>query len=188
MSGVPAPPRWAVWAAFAAPLCAVPSALWRTAMGLGLPVGYDADALHGQGYPGWGTIHVVALSGLVFFLAFLTVGLVRSWGEVTPRWLPIVGGKPLSPRVVVGVAASGAVAVTMLGVSQLVMWFTIDASGGDLTGAARTVMGWCYAPLLLWGPLLGAVTFSYHRRHRLYRALASRPTADRSPPRDQTFG
>lgn len=165
---VPARPQWAVLAAFAAPLCTVPSAMWRIAMGMGLPVGYDPEALRSQGYPGQGTIHVVLLSAVIFILAYLTVGLVRRWGEVVPRWLPVIGGTPLPPRVVVGVAASGAVAVTLLTLSQLVVWFMIEPSGlgeAELSGTARTVMGLCYAPLLAWGPLLGVVTLSYHRRH-----------------------
>lgn len=33
-----------------------------------------------------------------------------------------------------------------------------------LDGAERIVVLACYAPLLLWGPLLGAVTVSYARR------------------------
>src|SRR5690625_3202425 len=136
-------------------------------MGLGLPVGYDSQAMHNQGYPGWGTIQLAGLSALVLGLTFLTVGLVRSWGDVAPRWLPLVGGRQLSPRLVAGVAAGGAVAVTLVGLSQLVMWFMMDTSGltdGELSGTARNVMGLCYTPLLMWGPLLGAVTFSYHRR------------------------
>ncbi len=34
-----------------------------------------------------------------------------------------------------------------------------------LDGADRVLMMACYLPLLLWGPLLGAVTVSYARRH-----------------------
>jgi hypothetical protein len=33
-------------------------------------------------------------------------------------------------------------------------------------GAAYWVMTACYAPLLLWGPLLAVVTAAYYRRRR----------------------
>lgn len=29
---ITAPPRWAVWAAYAVPLCVLPSALWRLSL------------------------------------------------------------------------------------------------------------------------------------------------------------
>ena len=51
-------------------------------------------------------------------------------------------------------------------------------NGGPLTSSAPLSFGdWkglvavvAYAPLLLWGPLLGAVTISYWRRRRRDRA------------------
>jgi hypothetical protein len=42
----------------------------------------------------------------------------------------------------------------------------------SLPGIEFASTGWqvllvaCYLPMLLWPPLLGAVTFSYHRRHQ----------------------
>ncbi|MGW0521506.1 hypothetical protein [Crossiella sp. NPDC003009] len=54
----------------------------------------------------------------------------------------------------------------MITVSGAVAW-SIDPSMGNPDmprGAAATVMGLCYAPLLRWGPLLAAVTVHHHRR------------------------
>jgi hypothetical protein len=166
---VPDPPRWAHWAAHIVPLCALPSGLWRIAMGVGIPVGYSAERMSAEGYPGWGTVYVIVLAVLVEILALLTLGLVRPWGEVAPRWIPVLGGRRMRPRIVVAVAGTGAVLLTLIMLSQLIVWQMIDEStlgAGDLTGTARMIMGLCYAPLLAWGPLLGAVTYTYYLRHR----------------------
>ncbi|MEQ3553910.1 hypothetical protein WIS52_25835 [Pseudonocardia nematodicida] len=164
------PARWARRAAYLVSLCTPPSGLWRIAMGLGIPVGYSAERMSAEGYPGWGTVYTIGLAVLVQLLAFLTVGLVRPWGEVAPRWIPFMGGRRMRPRVVVAVAGTGAVLLILITLSQFVVWQMIDESTlgpGDLTGTARTVLGLCYLPLLAWGPLLAAVTYDYHRRHRL---------------------
>ena len=62
-------------------------------------------------------------------------------------------------------AGAGALALTVLWISTMSNVGTIWALYG-LEGAERVLMMACYAPLLLWGPLLAAVTASYHRRHR----------------------
>jgi hypothetical protein len=72
-------------------------------------------------------------------------------------------------NLVVAVAGTGAVLLTLIMLSQLIVWQMVDEStlgAGDLTGTARTIMGLCYAPLLAWGPLLAAVTYTYYLRHR----------------------
>lgn len=81
----PAAP-WAVRVAKVAALTAVPSGLWRIALGVGVPVGFSG-AMERQmtaHMPGWGTLYVLTLSALAESLAFLTLGLVRPWGRVTP--------------------------------------------------------------------------------------------------------
>jgi len=61
----------------------------------------------------------------------------------------------------------------------MLLWAVVFSNIGEiwalygLDGAERVVMMACYLPLLLWGPLLAAVTVSYHRRHR----PARRPVA-----------
>lgn len=166
---VPRAPHWARWMAYLVPVCVLPSGLWRIAMGMGIPVGYSSERMSAEGYPGWGTVYVVLLAVLVQGLALLTIGLVQRWGEVPPRWVPLLGGRRMRPKIVTGVAGTGAVLLTLLTLSQLILWQSIDEStlgSEDLTGQSRLVMGLCYLPLLAWGPLLGAVTWDYHRRNR----------------------
>ncbi|MEU3350900.1 hypothetical protein [Streptomyces sp. NPDC037389] len=162
----PAPaPRWAVLAAHAAALTTVPSGLWRIALGLGLPVGYSHDVLRDSFHiPGWGIVYVIGLSVVSEALALLTLGLVRPWGEVVPRWIPVLGGRRVRPLAAVIPAALGAVALTVIW-SGFPLWWTVEHRPA-FSGPWRDIVGVLYQPLVLWGPLLAAVTFSYYRRHR----------------------
>ncbi|MFC5905856.1 hypothetical protein [Streptacidiphilus monticola] len=159
------PPRWAVWSAYAAALTTVPSGVWRIALALGLPVGYPDEVLrHDFGIPGRGVVSLVGLSLVTEALALLTFGLVRPWGEVLPRWIPLIGGRRVHPLAAVVPAGLGAVALTYLW-SGFVFWWS-DEHHPAISGPWRDIVGACYQPLVLWGPLLAAVTVSYYRRRR----------------------
>ncbi|MBV6700093.1 hypothetical protein [Kitasatospora aureofaciens] len=162
----PAPaPRWAIRAAHAAALTAVPSGLWRIAMALGLPVGYSDEVLRESFHiPGWGAAYVVGLSVATEAFALLTLGLVQPWGEVVPRWIPVIGGRRVHPLAAVVPAAVGALALVLLW-TDLLFWWSVDEKPAML-GPWHTIVGILYQPLVLWGPLLAAVTVSYYRRHR----------------------
>ncbi|MGW0521507.1 hypothetical protein [Crossiella sp. NPDC003009] len=90
-------PSWARWAAHAVALTAVPSGLWRVAMAADVPVGFSEAGMRAGDIPGWGSVWPILLSPLVEGLALLTLGLVRPWGEVLPRWIPMLGGRPVPP-------------------------------------------------------------------------------------------
>lgn len=167
-------PRWATWCAHAALLTTLPSGLWRIAIGLQIPVGFTEKGLTEFGIPGWVTAYVFGLSVFAEALAFLTFGLVRLWGEVWPRWIPFLGGKGIHPVTAIVPAASGAIAVTGLTIWGALNW---ENSGSTMApdtfepdGVYAEVMAWCYAPLLLWGPLLALVTAQY-----AWRRLGQRP-------------
>ncbi|KJY41180.1 hypothetical protein VR41_13720 [Streptomyces sp. NRRL B-1568] len=166
VSNAPAPaPRWAVRAAHAAALTTVPSGLWRIALALGLPVGYSDQVLrHDFHIPGWGMAYVVGLSVVSEAFALLTLGLVRPWGEVVPSWIPIIGGRRVRPLAAVIPAALGSLALIYLW-SGFLLWWNVDQHPA-MIGPWRNIVGILYQPLVLWGPLLAAVTVSYYRRHR----------------------
>ncbi len=160
------PPRWARRLATLTVLTTVPSALWRMAMAVGVPVGADGSYVDDHyGALGWGTAYVFGLSLLLVGLALLTLGLVRPWGERVPRWVPFIGEKRIPPLAAVIPAGVGAVAVTLMWVGVFSDLGPIFALYG-LDGAERVVLLLCYSPLLLWGPFLGAVTVSYAKRTR----------------------
>ncbi|MEV7561642.1 hypothetical protein [Streptomyces sp. NPDC089795] len=166
-------PRWARICAYAIPFTVLPSGLWR----LGLLFVDHSSADSGQ-LPDWLPleVYVVILSVVSELLAFTAVGLVASWGEVFPRRLPVLGGRRIPVTVAVVPAALGAVALTGLWtVLALVAEVTGTTIQGDPVPAdfPSEVGGWsalwfyvCYAPLILWGPLLGVVTVAYWRRRR----------------------
>ncbi|NGO75138.1 hypothetical protein G6045_05495 [Streptomyces sp. YC504] len=171
---VPGVPRWARIAAYAIPFTVLPSGVWRI-MTVVFHIGDEAT--HGVGQlPSWlpGPVYIVALSIFSELIAFTAVGLVAAWGEVLPRWIPLLGGRRVPPLAAVVPAALGAVVLT-------VMWtaaFATELAGVTLQGEqlpgdhpTKALHGWelaffhlTYVPLLLWGPLLAAVCFAYHRR------------------------
>jgi hypothetical protein len=103
--------------------------------------------------------------------AFLTVGLVRPWGEVVPARVPFVGGRQVPVRVATGVAAAGATLVFTVYTYAVLNGIFHWREGRRVPGCPppdQTDGAWlaylCYAPLLLWGPLLVGVTVAYYRR------------------------
>lgn len=133
-------------------------------MAVGIPVGVDADFRRTHyGFPGWGTAYVFGLTLLLVTLALLTLGLVRPWGEVLPKRIPFIGDKRVPPLAAVIPAGTAALALTLLWASAFYNFGDIFVLYG-LDGAERIVVLACYAPLLLWGPLLASVTLSYATR------------------------
>jgi hypothetical protein len=154
-------PRWAQVVAHLVPLTTLPSGLWRVAIAFGFSLGMldHGEPLH---VGGWESVYLVCLSLTIEGLALLAFGLVRPWGERAPRRFPLIGGRPIPPRLVVAVAGTGALLVTFVSL----MFFLPRDSIADLeaTDAGLTVAVACYLPLLLWGPLLAALTVAYYRR------------------------
>lgn len=165
-----ATPRWARWAAYAVPLCILPSAVARVAF-IWPP------------HPTLGEkIYIPALSVGSVLLGLLTLGLVQPWGEVVPRWVPWIGGRRVPVRAAVIPAAFGAALI--IGVCLYALLnsiFHFVEQGPVLVGEKPPVrsetpdvggIAWTYAPLPAWGPLLAAVTVAYYRRRtgRLFRS------------------
>ncbi|MFC0003994.1 hypothetical protein [Micromonospora siamensis] len=157
-------PAWAVRVAHLVPLAVLPSGLWRLALVAGVPIGAYAGGTVARVH-GWENLYIVSLSLVSEALALLTLGLVRPWGEVLPRRLPLLGGRRVPPAFAVTVATAGAVAVTLIW--GYAAWGVL-VSGNDLdfSPAGFALLLACYTPLLLWGPLLFAVTVAHHRRRR----------------------
>ncbi|MFC9702407.1 hypothetical protein ACFTWD_17055 [Streptomyces sp. NPDC056943] len=161
IKALPDVPRWAVLAAHAVPLVTLPAGLWRLALVAGLPVTQDAEL----GTMGFGeSVYVVSLSVVSELLAFLTLGLVRSWGEIFPRWMPFLGGRRVNPA-----AATGAAFAGVAGLCAIIAW-GVYASIADLgpgipaSPAQDALLIACYTPLLAWPVLVAAVAASYYRR------------------------
>ncbi len=161
--------RHLVIAAHLVALTVLPAAVWRVVLGSGVTMGFTRAALEADDMPGWGTVSVVFLSLLTESLALLTLGLVRSWGEVVPGWVPRLAGRRIPPRAVVIPATIGGVLLTaiwgyafagLIGVHESAVWEEISGTGW------RALMISCYVPALFWGPLLLWLTHAYARRRR----------------------
>ncbi|NED03421.1 hypothetical protein G3I55_17335 [Streptomyces sp. SID6648] len=150
--------------AYAVPLTVLPSSLWR------IPSAFDDGIGFGE------RLYVPCLSIASELLAFTAIGLVARWGEVFPRWVPYLGGRKVPRRAAVVPAAVGATVLTLvftvLFIVTEIRGTTIrgDELPADFPGEAG---GWeaawfslCYAPLVLWGPLLAVLTVAYHQRRR----------------------
>ncbi|MFB7936171.1 hypothetical protein [Streptomyces sp. NPDC056049] len=167
-------PRGIKWAAYAIPLCALPSGLWRIALVVGWPDWYAGhDWLPGE------RSYVLSLSLVAECLALLTLGLVRPWGERLPAWVPFAGGRTLPVRAVVVPASIGAFLATALAAYAVLNYaFHLVPPLND-TGETFPTAGpgawalWaCYVPILAWGPLLAVVTRAYHLRRTRSGVLA----------------
>ncbi|MEV3993882.1 hypothetical protein AB0J57_33895 [Streptomyces sp. NPDC049837] len=167
------PPRWVVRLAHLTALTPLPSGLWRIAAALGIPVGFTGDnpmatVAFGSSF----SLYMIALTLFAEALGLLALGLVQRWGEVFPRWIPLIGGRHVPTAVAVIPAGLGATALTVLCLTGAFGWDAPDTMGhpDSPDGIAYWIMTVCYLPLVAWGPLLAVVTGHYWlRRHRAGR-------------------
>ncbi|WP_043636400.1 hypothetical protein [Nonomuraea candida] len=157
-------PRWALRAAYALPWLLLPSCLWRLPFAFHFEMGQLDDA---PVSPLWITIpYVFGLSVLSELAALLCIGLVRRWGEVVPGWIPFLGGRRVRPMAAIVPAVAGGVVLSMLPVQTVLQW------AGAVDRVAYANVWWeilataCVSPLNLWGPIVLALAYAYHRRRR----------------------
>jgi hypothetical protein len=160
--GRPSVRPWVTAAAFAVPACVLPSASWRAWFLFDSATG-SSECSPGNAGEG---IYIGSLSVVSLGLAALTIGLVRPWGEVFPRWLPIVGGRPVPARPATAVAMTGATII-----AALTLYFFVRLAiglDGQTSATGCSAPGWevlaFYLPLVAWAPLLFVVARDYSRR------------------------
>lgn len=173
----PGTPRWAVVCAWATVGCVLPSAAWRTAVGLGVPLGWSQAHLRLERIPGYGTFYVNWLSAASIAAAALTLGLIYRWGERVPARAPLVGDRPLAVWLVAGSAVAGAL-VSAIVVLSIVHWPGVSGFADRPGSGWALLMLACYAPAALWPPLLLATTAAYIQRRRQLDAAVRRNAAE----------
>ncbi|MEH6376442.1 hypothetical protein V7793_19255 [Streptomyces sp. KLMMK] len=159
-------PLWAERAVRLLPLLALPVCLWRLPIGFDYLMGMDVEP---TSLARWASVaYVGTLSLLTESAALLCRGLVRPWGEVVPRWVPRIGGRRIPPLAVVVPAGLGGLFLTWL----LVDWALCVFQVAGFAPVPYTSVWWKVLAevvsglFVLWGPLVLAVTYAYHRRRR----------------------
>ena len=153
-------PPWALTVAAAIPFVVLPSSIWRIVVVWFFP----PDGGGGQdGMPPWLPIevYVVLLSVVSEALAFSAYALVTRWGGRLPTWLvgvPAALGATLLTMVTCLSAVNSLRGVTIRGEPKPA---DFPLHTRDLEGVLAIL---AYAPLLLWGPMLAALTIAYWRR------------------------
>ena len=162
-------PIWAERLAHAVPLLTLPSGLWRLAVAFGFPMGMLNDDGGHQVLRGWPAVSVAAITLVAEGVALTAFGLVRSWGEIVPAWLPIIGSRRVRPIAAIIPATMGSVALMLIWTVGFWDVWTGKQAGSMASPAWAAIFAACYAPLNLWGPALLALTWAYHRRTRTPR-------------------
>jgi hypothetical protein len=154
-------PRWAVWAAWAAVIAALPTVIWRALVGIGVDLGTPPLWRVREHIPGTGTLYVLGLSAGELFAALLTLRLIRSGGDVIPRWSPIGPGRRLPVAVVASTALSGAAALVIVCILSIRSWSAVDPFAGQVGSGWSVLCTGCYLAALLWPPALVASVIGY---------------------------
>ncbi|WP_431896579.1 hypothetical protein [Nonomuraea sp. bgisy101] len=160
--GAREPVRWGTPVTYAAALLALPYGISRISWAMGIPLGVQPEMLAGGNATGGSVVEAV-LGGLCVAGAILTLGLVQRWGEVFPRWMPLLRGR----RVPIGLAVVPALCASAMLVqsgARLYLW----VAKGDIVLKAD---GWgSFGPGLAWLPwglALAAATYAYYLRRRV---------------------
>lgn len=128
------------------------------------------------GRPLWEVAYIPSLSVISLGLASLTIGLVRPWGEVFPAWLPWIGGRRVPLAFAVTAATAGAVLV-----AAFIVRAAVAGEPSRPLPPGCSPPGWdvlrFYVPMVLWPPLLLAVTWHHYRRRRTHRTALPPETA-----------
>jgi hypothetical protein len=144
--------RWGKAATVIAAVCALPYGLVRLTWLTPWPLGGSAAEL--AAHP------EIRLHGLLLGLAalagaVLTAGLVARWGEVWPRWVPALRGRPVP---IAAAVVPGALVASLFTVAAL------PFSAMAVTSGMPEML--LYFPFPVWGPALGAAVLAYVLRRR----------------------
>jgi hypothetical protein len=170
-------PRWAERLAHAIPFLVLPSGLWRLAVAFGFPMGMLNDAGELAVVRGWSAVYIACISILAEAVALTAFGLVRPWGEVTPEWFPLIGGRPVRPQAAIVAATLGSFALTLIWTVGFWDVWTGEQATTMASPFWAAVFALCYAPLNLWGPALLTLTWAYQRRRAASNTNRSRTQA-----------
>lgn len=147
---------WGRILTWATALCPLPYVVTRLSWLTPWPVGASADTLaHHPGLRVFGLTLALAGEGGTW----LTLGLIRPRGEIFPRSLPLVGGRPVP---VMAAVIPGLVVALMMCISGHSLMQQSFGPGTDRYDHLLVLL----MPFPIWGPLLAAATLAYWYRRR----------------------
>lgn len=153
---------WALRLAKALPFIVLPHCLWRLPFAFGFAMGTVEP--HRPPMPWWAAPYVFGLSVVTEALTILTLGLVSGWGEVYPRWVPLLRGRRVAPVVpLVATLLGGLVLFGLFGLQPLA-WLGLLNEVGFSNGWWEALARVCVGPAMLWGPITIALGIAYYRR------------------------
>ncbi len=151
--------KWAVAIAVIVPCL---YAATRLTWAFGIPLGIDEQLLARARAESGGIVGAAFGLGTVALCgAILTLGLVQRWGEVFPRWLPIIGGRRVPLALVIVPAGLMSIVITGAGLT----FVRLTIADGFRLGADWAMSG----PMLfwpVWGLALAVATVAYYYRTR----------------------
>jgi len=158
--------HWAVWIAVLAPL---PYGLSRVLWAAGVPVGITKEFLRELSSPGWGSLGLLFLALLSEGTAIFTHAFVKARAQVVPKWVPVLGGRRVRPRMVIGPLL---LPVLLLAAVNVAAVHEVATHGGILRPEGfpdePAWSLWAHqAVFLVWGASLAVATFAYWRATEL---------------------
>jgi hypothetical protein len=163
--------RWGRMAVYVSLVAPVFYALTRLAWALGFPLGMSTEYLRrGQASGMWTSGLFLAAFGLVG--VSLTFGLVQRWGEVFPRWMIGLAGRPVP--IALAVIPAAIVSVVLM-VGGTVIWSALGQMSTALAATGAEGLGligdliFQIGPTLLfpvWGAALAVAALGYYYRRR----------------------
>jgi hypothetical protein len=164
--------RWGRWAVGVAVAVPAGYAAIRLAWFAGIPLGIPREFLHDMQDNGM-VIAGAGLGGFALVGAILTLGLVQRWGEVFPRWMIGLAGRPVPVKLATVPAGLVALAVTAASLALVTSDGFFTAFVGEPSLATLPM---AFFPL--WGVALGTATVAYHLRRRARPGLVQAPKVD----------
>lgn len=160
-SSAKATAKWGKWVTYLAVLMALPYGIIRWAWALGIPLGTNDSSMVGNED---NVLAEAILGGLCIGGGILTLGLIKRWGLIFPRWCFYLAGKqiPIWFVMVPAVLMSAIITITGLKLSPQIILMIVNGS--------ITYENWGqFVPFLFWLPwgiTLGIAILAYYLKRR----------------------
>lgn len=156
-------------------LLPLPSVLWRLLMLAGVDVGF-AEAPLFRADRGL-TLYVLALDAVEILVGIACLGLIRPWGEVAPRFAPVVGGRTIPRWLPLAIGGTGFALMLLIWAAMAAQfipswlgWTHGWTPDHSMDGPHRGFLLLCYIPFALWPAAIGVALAGYWLRRRPVRA------------------